>query len=198
MEHLRPDPSVTALLAAWRDGDGDALSRLIPLLYEPMRQLARRQMAGEKPGQTLTATALVHEAFLRLVAVDVPWQDRRHFLALAARVMRRILVDRSRAKLRQKRGAGGAMVSLDEIEIAAPAPDRELPALDEALERLAGFDPRKAQIVDLLFFGGLTYEEAADALAISRATLHRDLRLAKAWLHQQVDATLGRRGRREA
>jgi RNA polymerase sigma factor (TIGR02999 family) len=186
MQLERPDPTVTELLVAWRAGDAEALPRLMPLVYEELRRLARRRMAAEPPGQTLTATALVHEAFLRLVEVEVPWQDRAHFLALAARLMRRILVDRGRARARLKRGAGHAAVSLDDVDVPAPEPDRELQALDAALDELATFDPRKAQVVDLVFFGGLTYDEAADALAISRATLHRDLRLAKAWLHEQV------------
>jgi RNA polymerase sigma factor (TIGR02999 family) len=189
MDAAAPDAGVTALLHAWRKGDEGALSRLMPLVYRELRRLARHYMRAERPGQTITATALVHEAFLRLSGIDVPWQDRAHFLAVASRLMRRILVDRSRARARLRRGAGRPDVSLDEVEIAAPELSLEIQALDRALERLSEIDPRKARVVDLLFFGGLSYEEAAAALSISRSTLHRDLDLAKAWLHDQVGSS---------
>lgn len=186
MDGTAPDSQVTGLLQAWREGDADALSHLMPLVYRELRRLARHYMRSERPGQTLTATALVHEAFLRLVGAEVPWQDRAHFLAMASRLMRRILVDRSRARARLRRGGGQRDLALDDVDIAAPELSIEVQALDRALERLLEIDPRKAQVVDLLFFGGLSYEEAAAALSISRSTLHRDLELAKAWLHEQV------------
>lgn len=179
-------PTVTELLVAWRGGDPEALSQLMPLVYHELRRLARRQLGAGRPGQTLDATALVHEAFLRLVGAEVPWQDRAHFFAMAARLMRRILVDRHRAKSRLKRGGGCPPVPLDELDVAAPEPCDELLALDAAIGQLAELDARKAQAVELVFFGGLTYDQAADALQISRATLHRELRLAKAWLHDRL------------
>ena len=186
MEAKAPDSQVTALLHAWREGDADALSHLMPLVYGELRRQARHYMRAERPGPTLTATALVHEAFLRLAGAEVPWQDRAHFLAVASRLMRRILVDRSRARARLRRGAGRRDLALDEVEVAAPELSLEIQALDRALERLFEIDPRKARVVDLLFFGGLSYEEAAQALSISRSTLHRELEFAKAWLHDQV------------
>ncbi len=183
---MHHDPSVTALLLAWHEGDGEALQQLMPLVYNELRRLAQHHLSRERPGQTLTATALVHEAFLRLVGIEATFKDRSHFLAVAARLMRRILIDRGRAKTRLKRGGGVTPEKLDDLELAAETPASELQALDDALEELATFDPRKAQAVDLVFFGGLTYDEAAEALSISRATLHRDLGLAKAWLHLKV------------
>lgn len=183
---MQQDPSVTALLRAWHEGDAEALHELMPLVYDELRRLAQHHVSRERPGQTLTATALVHEAFLRLVGAEATFKDRSHFLAVAARLMRRILIDRSRAKARIKRGGGLTPVQIEELELAAETPSSELQALDDALEELATFDSRKAQAVDLVFFGGLTYDEAAEALSISRATLHRDLGLAKAWLHLKV------------
>jgi RNA polymerase sigma factor (TIGR02999 family) len=182
----RENPPVTELLASWRAGDADALDRLMPLVYGELRRLARRQVAREGAEQTLSATDLVHEAFLRLAGAEVAWQDRAHFLALAARLMRRVLVDRARSRSRLKRGGGLERITLDAERVASPEPTYDLVALDTALEDLAAFDPRKAQAIDLVIFGGLTYDQAAAALGTSRATLHRHLTLAKAWLHDQI------------
>jgi RNA polymerase sigma factor (TIGR02999 family) len=185
------DRSVTELLRAWRAGEREALDRLVPLVYRELRRMAQREMNRERPGQTLEATGLVHEVFVRLVDVDVSWQDRAHFLAVAARMMRRILISRSRDKARAKRGGGRPILSLDELARAGvdPASPRRSPdvlELDRALRELEEVDPLKAQVTELVYFGGLTYDEAAEALAISRATAHRHLRFAKAWLHARL------------
>lgn len=176
------DNTVTQLLAAWRAGDTGHLDRLLPLVYAELHQLAQRQMQGERPGHTLQATALVHEAFLRLSGADVPWQDRVHFFALAANTMRRVLVDHAKARRRGKRGGGAAHVPLEEAVHVREAPSEDVEALDEALERLAARDARKARVVELHYFAGLNYDEIAEALSISPATVDRDLRFAKAWL----------------
>ena len=180
-------PSVTDLLLDWRAGQQGALELLIPRIYRELRNIAQAQVKGEQQGQTLSATDLVHEAFLRLVDIDVPWNDRAHFLAVAARVMRRILVDRSRAKARIKRGGAARRVPLEDIHLANLEPSTDLLALDRALNELAEFDDRKAQAVELVYFGGLTYDEVAVVLDVSRATAHRHLRLAKAWLHDRME-----------
>ncbi|MDA8018325.1 MAG: sigma-70 family RNA polymerase sigma factor [Thermoanaerobaculia bacterium] len=181
-----PSLTVTDLLLSWRGGDPAALELLIPKVYDELRRIARGKLVGERQGQTLSATDLVHEAFLRLVDVDVSWTDRVHFLAVGARVMRRILVDRCRAKARQKRGGRARHVSLDEVQPASLDPSAELLELDHGLQELAEFDDRKARAVELVYFGGLTYDELAEALGVSRATAHRDLRLGKAWLHARL------------
>ncbi|MEM8961675.1 MAG: sigma-70 family RNA polymerase sigma factor [Acidobacteriota bacterium] len=181
--------SVTELLLEWRAGDEDALERLIPRVYEELHRLAEGHVRRERPGQTLGATDLVHEAFVRLVDIDVPWQDRAHFLALGARLMRRILLNRSRDKARLKRGAGQPTHSLDGVDVAQSETPVDFLALDQALRELATVDPRKAQVVELTYFVGMTYEELAEALGISRATAHRDLRLARAWLHDRLTGT---------
>ncbi len=180
------EPSVTELLLEWRAGAPDALERLVPLVYGELHRLAKGHVRRERPGQTLGATDLVHEAFVRLVDIDVPWQDRTHFLALGARLMRRILLNRSRDKARLKRGAGQPVRSLDGIDVAQSETPIDFLALDHALRELAAVDPRKAQAVELTYFAGLTYEELAEALGVSRATAHRDLRLARAWLHDRL------------
>jgi RNA polymerase sigma factor (TIGR02999 family) len=183
---MMPDPSVTTLLRAWRAGDRGALDRLIPLVHEELHRLAQGYMRGERPDHTLQATALVNEAYLRLVEADVDWRDRAHFFAVAATTMRRILVDHARSKGRKKRA--GALVSLEESAVVAPDRDAELLAIDEALTRLAGNDERAAKVVELHYFGGLTYDEIAEALGISAATVDRDLRFAKAWLYRELKA----------
>jgi RNA polymerase sigma factor (TIGR02999 family) len=177
--------SVTGLLHAWRGGDASALERLMPLVYEELRRIARRHLRGENPGQTMGATDIVHEAFLRLVDTEVSWQNRAHFLAVCARMMRRILVDRARARARTKRGSGQRPLSLDVLEgrqASGLEPSLDLLALDQALQQLTRLDPRRAGVVELFFFGGLTYDEIAEVVGESRSTVHRDLRLAKAWL----------------
>jgi len=167
-----------------------ALERLTPLIYEELRNRARRYMRRERPGHTLQATAVVHEAFVKLVEMNVSWQDRAHFFAVAARQMRRILVDHAKARYRSKRGGTTATNSLEEFHTLdiAPMTSGEIDVLeiDEALERLAGHNPRLAEIVELHYFGGLTYQELSETLKISEATVDRDLRLAKAWIMKQI------------
>ncbi|MGD0360223.1 MAG: sigma-70 family RNA polymerase sigma factor [Bryobacteraceae bacterium] len=176
--------NVTRLLKDWRAGDSLALDRLVPIVYESLRTIAGRCLRSEDPN-TLSATVLVHEAYLRLTNADVDWNDRLHFYAVSARVMRRIVIDHARDQSRLKRG-GSAPVTLDTaVVVGAPQP-RALLELDEALSRLAERDPRKSDIVELLFFGGMTYEEAGEVLGISKATVDRELRLAKAWLHREL------------
>lgn len=178
---------VSRLLLAWRDGDQAALDRLVPLVYDQLHALARRHLRGERPDHTLQTTALIHEAYLRLVGSDVTWEGHGHFMAVAAQTMRRILVDHARARSRDKRGGGAAVVDLDEVQIGSPEPGPELVALDDALDRLAAFDERKARAVELHYFGGFNYDETAEALGISPATVDRDLRLAKAWLYRDLN-----------
>jgi RNA polymerase sigma factor (TIGR02999 family) len=148
--------------------------------------LASGYLLSERPGHTLPATALVHEAYLRLVEADVAWTDRVHFYAVAARVMRRILVDHAKTNRRQKRGGGADRISLEQAIVVSPEGPSGILELDEALHRLAALDERKCQVVELLFFGGMTYDETAAALDISPATVHRELRMAKAWLHREL------------
>jgi RNA polymerase sigma factor (TIGR02999 family) len=189
---------VTRVLSALEKGDQHAAGQLLPLVYEELRKLAAQKLAHEKPGQTLQATALVHEAYLRLVASDDAfagqhWDSRGHFFAAAAEAMRRILVDNARRKQSPKHGGGLARQDVDNIELAAPELDEELLALDAALERLAEKDPVKAQLVKLRHFAGLTIEEAAQALGISTTTANRYWAYARAWLHQEItgDAPAG-------
>ena len=177
---------VTELLNAWKGGDSGAVDRLLPILYAELKRLASQQLRGESTGHTLQTTALVHEAYLRLVGADVAWEGRRHFFAVAAQVMRRVLVDHARSRRRGKRGGGEVAVPLQDEIAAAPDRPADLVELDEALERLKTLDPRKAQIVDLFYFGGLSYEETASVLEISPATVHRDLRMARAWLYRDL------------
>ena len=186
LDHER---SVTELLLLWRGGDDDALERLIPKVYAELRRIARRQLRGERSEQTLSATDLVHEAFLRLVSADVSWNDRVHFLAVGARAMRRILVDRARSKARLKRGGTSRRVTFDEAQPVVLGASAELLELDQALRELAEIDARKSRIVELVYFGGLTYDEVAAVLEVSRATAHRDLRLAKAWLYDRIEGS---------
>lgn len=173
---------VTRLLGAWRSGDRAALEQLTPLVYDELRHLARRYLRGERADHTLQATALVNEAFLRLAGSDVPWQDRAHFFAVAARTMRRILIDHAKARRSAKRGGGAHRTSLDELKTPGDPAAVDILEVDEALTRLADIDERKADILVLHFFGGLTYEETAEAVGISPATVDRQLRLGKAWL----------------
>jgi RNA polymerase sigma factor (TIGR02999 family) len=178
---------VTQLLAEWRSGDESALERLMPLVYDELRARASRQLQHEQTGHTLQTTALVHEAFLRLVGADIPWADRAHFFRIAARAMRRVLVDHARGLQRAKRGADPVRIAVDPEQLEAGAPPVDVVALDEALERLAQKDPRRAQVVELHYFGGLNYDETAAAAGVSPATVDRDLRFAKAWLRRELE-----------
>jgi RNA polymerase sigma factor (TIGR02999 family) len=159
----------------------------MPLVHKELRRMAQRLMGHERPGHTLQATALVNEAYLRLIEVKrVRWQNRAHFYAMSARVMRRILVDSARARGYQKRGGGARTVTLDEALVIPIEPDQDLVALDEALQALAAFDLRKSQVVEMRFFGGLSVEETAEALHVSVDTVMRDWRLSKVWLHREL------------
>ena len=176
-------PDVTALLEAWRAGEDGALERLVPLVYGELRRLAHARMRAEHPGHSLQTTALVHEAYLRLVdARNVSWQDRSHFFALCAQAMRRILVDRARARRSEKRGGGAVALPYADWLAASPAPDVTLLAIDEALDQLTAIEPRKAKVVELRYFGGLSVEETAEALQVSVPTVMRDWNTAKLWL----------------
>jgi RNA polymerase sigma-70 factor, ECF subfamily len=177
---------VTQLLRRWSSGDESAMDELMPLVYDHLRRQAGKYLSAERPGHTLQATALVNEAFLKLVTGNFEPRDRGHFLALASRAMRQILVDHARARQRQKRGSGGQQVTLDDALAISAMPPEGLLDLDEALTSLAGRDSRKATIVEMLYFGGLTYEEASSALDIAPVTLHRELTLAKAWLARKL------------
>jgi RNA polymerase sigma factor (TIGR02999 family) len=178
---------VTRLLAAWSQGDPLALEKLTQLVYEELRRLAHRYMAQQRGDHTLQTTALVHEAYLRLAGQGEPhYQNRSHFLAVAARAMRQILVDHARSALRQKRGAGAERVELDEAAWVSAAPTREILDLNEALEKLATLDARKAQVVELRYFGGLKQEEIAEALNVSEVTVRRDWTFSRAWLYAEL------------
>jgi RNA polymerase sigma factor (TIGR02999 family) len=178
---------VTQLLQQWGTGDKEALDQLMPVVYEQLRKLASNCLRSERPDHTLRATALVHEAYVRLVDSGVTFQDRVHFYAVSARVLRRILVDYARSQNRQKRGGEFEKVPLEEAIMVGPKADRGIIELDDAMQRLAVQDQRKSELIELLFFGGLTYDEAAAALKISPATVHRELTLAKAWLYRELD-----------
>ena len=178
---------VTKLLSAWRGGDEIAQDRLFKVVYSDLRRLAHRYMANERPGQTLQSTALVHEAYLRLVVINqVQWQDRTHFFAIAARVMRRILVDSARARKYQKRGGNAESITLNEALLVTSRQSPDLVALDDALTALAEVDPRKSQVVELRFFGGLNTEEIAEILSVSSDTVLRDWKTAKVWLLREI------------
>jgi RNA polymerase sigma-70 factor, ECF subfamily len=177
---------VSGLLRAWSDGDETALERLTPIVYKELHRIAHLQMRKERVEGTLQTTALVNEAYLRLVDVrQVPWQDRAHFFAISAQIMRRILIDNARRR-NLKRGAGFQHVSLEQAELGAGAGDPDLIALDEALNTLEQFDERKAKVVELRFFGGMTVEETAEVLKVSTITVIRDWNNAKAWLYREL------------
>jgi RNA polymerase sigma factor (TIGR02999 family) len=187
---------VSTLLRAWRRGDRAAFERLTPLVYDQLRRRARHYLRGERPDHTLRPTALVHEVYLRLVQLDqVDWHDRTHFFALAARQMRRILVDSARARRYQKRGGGAVNVTFTEA-LAVSRSNPDLVALDEALDRLALKDERKVRVVELRYFGGLTNEEIAAALGISTDTVTRDWQMAKRWLRRELRTDGPRSARR--
>ncbi|HEX5387762.1 MAG TPA: sigma-70 family RNA polymerase sigma factor [Gemmatimonadales bacterium] len=190
---------VTRLLAALSDGDGSALNRLAPIVYAQLRRMAHRELRGERTGHTLGTTALVHEAYLKLVRLDrLQWRDRAHFFGVAAGAMRRILVDQAAGRNAQKRGGGRRTLPLDDVmprdavprdavPLAAARPE-ELLALDEALERLAALSPRQSRVIECRFFAGMSVEETAEALGVAPATIKRDWTVARAWLHRELSA----------
>jgi RNA polymerase sigma factor (TIGR02999 family) len=183
--------NVTQLLIGWSKGDKEALDALLPLVYEELRQQASRYLRRERVGHTLQTTALIHEAYLKLVdQKNVHWQNRAHFFGIAAQLMRRILVDHARSKKRAKRGGSDIRVSFNEANALAPVQDLDIVALDEALARLAEVDEQQSRIVELRFFSGLTVEETAEVLSISPATVKRDWSMAKAWLHREISGAV--------
>ena len=178
---------VTQLLAAWGDGDLSALDKLFPLVHAELRRIARRQMSHERPGHTLQATALVNEAYLKLAGQEgLEWQNRSHFFAVCAQVMRHILIDHARAHARDKRGGGAVQVPLEDAVLINGQPPEQLLALDEALKTLEHVDPQKGKLVELRYFGGLSIEETADVLNISPRTVRREWRRSKAWLYRMI------------
>ena len=181
-------PDVTEMLKEWSDGNTRVLDNLMPLVYEELRRQASRFLRKERAGHTLQTTALIHEAYLKLIdQKNVEWQNRAHFFAIASTAMRRILVDYARERHREKRGGAGGNLPLDEaLQISSKEKPVDLVALDEALTRLAGFDPRQARIVELRYFSGLDTDETAAVLGVSNATVRRDWSFAKAWLRQEI------------
>jgi len=184
----RPPHEVTQLLVAWSDGDRAALDELTPLVYEELHRLAHNHMGRERQGHTLQTSALVNEAYVRLIDQrNVRWQNRAQFFSIASRLMRRILIDHARSHQYAKRGGGTRRVSLDEAAVVAEEQATELVALDDALKSLEAIDPRKCQVVELRFFGGLSVEESAEVLGVSAVTVMRDWSTAKAWLQREME-----------
>ncbi len=180
-------PDVTRLLVAWGDGETAALNQLMPLVYEELRRLAHQYVIRERPGHTLQTSALVNEAYLRLIdQKDVRWQNRAHFFAISAQAMRRILIDSARRHTADKRGGKAEKVSLDEVALVCVNPDSNLLALDEALNRLAQIDSQQSRIVELRYFGGLTIEETGQVMNLSPATVKREWAMARAWLYEAI------------
>jgi len=177
---------ITVLLGAWQAGDEEALQELTPFVYAELQKLAASHMRKEYGARTLQPTALVHEAFIRLLGSDVDFASRSHFYGIASKIMRRVLVDHARSGKRQKRGGGYDRVTLQEGSVAADGNDADILELDMALDKLASFDARMANAIELLYFGGLTYEEVAEMLDVSRSTLFEDVKFAKAWLHNEM------------
>ena len=189
---IKTSDNVTQLLWAWAGGDSEALDKLTPLVYSELHRLAVRSMVAERPDHTLQPTALVHEAYVRLMSSkDVVWKDRAHFFALSARLMRRILVDFARSRQSEKRGGRDTPVSLEEITVVSPQKAPYLMALDDALTRLAEVDARKSEVVELRFFGGLSVEETAEVLNVSRDTVLRDWKMARLWLLREIRTSQG-------
>lgn len=182
-----PEPDITRLLHDWVAGDESSLDALTPLVYEQLHRIASNAFRGERDNHTLQTTALVHEAYAKLVSVDVRWQDRSHFYALAARLMRRILVDHANAANAGKRGGGAKKIPLDDVIVVSPDAGEVILDLHDALDSLAERDKRKADMLELHYFGGLTYDEMSEVLDVSSSTLDRDLRFAKAWLRDQLE-----------
>lgn len=193
MTRSTPSPhNVTELLIAWGNGSQDALEHLFPLVYEELRRLAHRHMRRERPGHSLQTTAVAHEAYLRLIdQKHVQWQNRAHFFAIAAQMMRRILITHAQSHAYAKRGGGALKVSLDEAAILSKERAGELIALDEALTGLTAIDPRRSKVVELRFFGGLSNEEIAEVLKVSPNTVIRDWNVAKAWLYREMSKEQG-------
>jgi RNA polymerase sigma factor (TIGR02999 family) len=187
-----PSEEVTQLLVAWSDGDEGALDKLMPLVYAELRQMAKRFMRGQREGHTLQTTALIHEAFLKLVnQPEKHFQNRAHFFGVAAQAMRHILVDYARSRQYAKRGGGERPISLDEAVVVSEERAAELVALDDALDALSKVDPRKCRIVEMRYFGGLSVEETADVLKVSVDTVMRDWRMAKTWLLRELSGGRG-------
>jgi len=187
-----PSSEVTELLVRWRSGDREALDSLLPLVYDELRRIAFRSLQNERPGHTLQSTALVNEAYVRMVVQNLPeWQNRAHFFAVAAQLMRQILVDHARTRRASKRGGDASRVSLDEARGHAVATDVDVVALDDALKELAQMDPQQSRVVELKFFAGLSNEEAAEVLKVSPSTVKRDWASARAWLFRELDRSSG-------
>ena len=185
---MTPSPSnVTQMLHDWSNGDREVLDKLIPIVYAELRRQAARYLRRERPGHTLQTTALIHEAYLRLIdQKDVRWQNRAHFYAISAQLMRRILIDHARSRQAAKRGGSNIKLPLEETMIASEGREVDLVALDEALERLASIDPQQSRVVELKFFSGLSVEETAEVLGVSQRTVKRDWNVAKAWLRREI------------
>jgi len=180
----------TQLLQQWSGGNKEALDQLMPVIYDELRRLAGRYLRSERRDHTMRATALVNEAYVRLAGSDMSYNDRIHFYAVAARTLRHILVDYAKTRNREKRGGGVENIPIEDAILVGPEADRGLLELDDALNGLAEQDPGKAKVVELLYFGGLTLEEAAAVLGISRATVHREMKMARAWLHREMTRTI--------
>jgi len=187
---MAEDFPITQRLLDWRNGHHDALEEVMPRIYDTLHRIALKYMRQENPGHTLQPTAVVNEAYLKLIDAEVDWQNRAHFIAVAARLMRRILVDHAKAKHRDKRGGSATILSIDEVAVREAEPEVDIVELDLALKRLAEFDERKSKVVELHYFGGLNYEETAEVLQISAATVDRELRMAKAWLHKAMSESV--------
>jgi RNA polymerase sigma factor (TIGR02999 family) len=187
------EQDITQLLVAWSGGDEAALERLVPLVYAELKRMARRHMHRESEGHVLQTTALVHEAYMKLVSQkDAKWQNRAHFFAVSSQQMRRILVDTARARLRQKRGSDAPTISLDEAPTLSASRATEFVALDDALTELAKLDPRRSRVVEMRYFGGMSVEETAEALSLSPETVMRDWKAAKVWLYMELNRADGR------
>jgi RNA polymerase sigma factor (TIGR02999 family) len=188
-----PTPGdVTRLLIEWKNGDAAALDRLLPLIYAELRRIASRHLRRERPGHTLQPTAVVHEAYLKLVQVPEPqWRDRAHFFAVAARMMRQVLIDHARAHQAQKRGGALRKVSIEDLAAPGVTADIDLLALEKALGQLGDFDPQQGRVVELRYFGGLTIEETAEVIGVSPATVKREWMMARAWLRRELGGAKG-------
>lgn len=183
---MTQESEITQMLVDWRAGDSQALNQLMPAVHENLRQLANKYMRSERAGHTLQATALINEAFLKLCDSSISWQDRAHFIAIAARAMRQILVDHARSKHRQKRGGDDVRVTLYDARIADSNSELDVLDIEDAMSALEKMDQRKAQIIELNIYGGMTYREIAEVLEISEATVDRELRFTRAWLQREL------------